>query len=200
MAAKDVPALAREAERLLRIGRASEAERVCKSILKSVPDQPKALMISSSIFMAAGRWAEAEAALLSGCAAHPRSAIFHAALGRLRLQLNQHAQAVAPLENCVLLEPRVREHRVTLLGLYQLRRFASFSEASLSRSDPSLARRAAHGASAARLRRHAHVNRRRRVPRGASSVRAEPYPRWTTVGAIARDTGSRVDASWLNVT
>ena len=130
MAAKDVSALAREAERLLRIGRASDAEHVCKSILKSVPDQPKALMISSSIFMAAGRWAEAEAALLSGCAAHPRSASFHAALGRLRLHLNQHAQAVAPLENCVLLEPGAREHRVTLLGLYQLRRFASFSEAS----------------------------------------------------------------------
>ena len=130
MPAKDVPALAREAERLLRIGRASDAERVCKSILKSVPDQPKALMISSSIFMAAGRWAEAEAALLSGCAAHPRSVLFHAALGRLYLQLNQHPQAVVPLENCVLLEPGTREHRVTLLGLYRTRRFASFSEAS----------------------------------------------------------------------
>ena len=119
--------LAREAEHLLSVGRVAEAEGLCHALLGVAPDHPTALMILSVVCMAAERWADAEVLLLRGCASHPQIVGFHAALGRMRLRLNQYAQAVEPLENCVLLDPDTRDHRATLVGLYQTRLFASFS-------------------------------------------------------------------------
>ena len=122
--------LAKEAEHLLSVGRVAEAERLCHELLIAVPDHMTALMILGVVCMAEGRWTEAEVLLLRGCAIHPYIVGFHAALGRMRLQLNQHAKAVEPLENCVLLDPHTRDHRVTLVALYQTRFFATFSEVS----------------------------------------------------------------------
>lgn len=122
--------LAEQAARLLRQGQAEAAERICHRLLAQEPDQPTALMIASAVCLAAERWGEAESLLLRGIAAHPLLPGFHAALARLRLQTARPAEAVVPLENCVLLDPGTRDHRVALVRLYQTRVFASFSEAS----------------------------------------------------------------------
>ena len=123
-------ALAKEAERLLRIGRVPDAERVCRALLAAVPDDMTGLMILGAVCMAAGRSTEAELVLLRGCAAHPHVVGFHAALGQLRVQLHQNAKAVEPLENCVLLDPATRDHRARLLSVYQTLSFVTFSEVS----------------------------------------------------------------------
>lgn len=121
---------AREAERLLSIGAVARAEAVCRQLLAEEPEHPTALMILSVVLMTTERWEDAQEMLLRGCAAHPGVVGFHAALGRLYLQLNQPARAVPELENCVLLEPDRRDHRATLVAVYQSRLFASFSEES----------------------------------------------------------------------
>lgn len=124
--------LATQAEQLLSRGRVAEAEGLCHALLRAVPEHPTALMILSVVRMASGRLAEAEVLLTRGCTAHPYVVGFHAALGRLRLQGGQRARAVESFENCVLLDPGNRDHRVMLVAVYQTRVFGSFSEASKS--------------------------------------------------------------------
>ena len=122
--------LAQEAQRLLSVGRTAEAEGVCRKLLKLTREHPVALMILGAARLAEGDLGEAEAFFTRGCAAHPQIVGFHAALARTCLQANRTAVAVDALERCVLLDPATRDHRVTLLALYQTRVFASFSEAS----------------------------------------------------------------------
>jgi SAM-dependent methyltransferase len=128
--ATDLTSLTRDAERLLRAGHALAAERVCWAMLSFAPEQPLALMILSLALQARGCHAEAEAALVRGVRAHPRLAAFHAALGRLQLELNRPQEALPSFENCVLLEPGRRAHRATLARLYETRVFASYSDIS----------------------------------------------------------------------
>ena len=130
MAANDLNSLTRDAERLLRAGHALAAERVCLAILNSEPEQPLALLILSLALQARGCHDEAEAVLVRGVRAHPRLAAFHAALGRLQLELNRSEEALPSFEHCVLLEPGQRAHRATLVRLYEMRVFASYSEIS----------------------------------------------------------------------
>jgi SAM-dependent methyltransferase len=123
-------ALAQEAERLLSIGRVDDAARVCHRLLAAEPDNPTALMILGTVYLAAERWADAERFFMRGCAACPHVVGFHAALGRVRLQMNQPGRALEPLENCVLLDPGTHDHRASLVAVYQMLAFATFSEAS----------------------------------------------------------------------
>lgn len=85
-----------------------------------------ALLILALALQARGRHAEAEAALVRGVRAHPRLPAFHAALGRLQLELNRPQEALPSFENCVLLEPGQRAHRATLVRLYEMRVFAAY--------------------------------------------------------------------------
>ncbi len=127
---RDPNELAKEAERLLSLGRVAEAEGTCYALLAAVPDHPTSLMILGVVCMAAGRWTEAELFLQRGCAVHPHVVGFHAALGQLRVRLSQPAKAVEPLENCVLLDPSTRDHRARLLAVYQTLSFVTFSDES----------------------------------------------------------------------
>ncbi len=127
---RDPNELAKEAERLLSVGRVAEAECTAYALLAAVPDHPTGLMILGVVCMAASRWTEAELLLQRGCATHPHIVGFHGALGQLRLRLNQPAAAVEPLENCVLLDPATRDHRARLLAVYQTLAFVTFSDAS----------------------------------------------------------------------
>jgi hypothetical protein len=100
VAATDLTSLTCDAERLLRAEYALAAERVCSAILSFAPEQPLALLLLSLALQARGCHAEAEAALVRGVSAHPRLAAFHAALGRLQLELNRPQEALPSFENC----------------------------------------------------------------------------------------------------
>jgi SAM-dependent methyltransferase len=118
------------AEALMAAGRAEQAQQLCERVLAAYPDQPKALMILSVVRIMQSDLAAAEALLLRGCAVHSQVLAFQAALAQLRLQTQRFGEALEPLENCVLLEPANRDHRVALMNVYQARLFTGFSERS----------------------------------------------------------------------
>jgi 2-polyprenyl-3-methyl-5-hydroxy-6-metoxy-1,4-benzoquinol methylase len=118
------------AEALLATGHADRAQQLCELVLAAHTDQPKALMILSVVRIMQSDLAAAEALLLRGCAVHSQVLAFHAALAQLRLQTQRFGEALEPLENCVLLEPANRDHRVALMNVYQARLFTCFSERS----------------------------------------------------------------------
>jgi SAM-dependent methyltransferase len=122
--------LLRDAGRALAAARFDDAERLCRSVLASRPDQAEAWILLGKVRMGQGRWAEAEAILAQGCGICPGFAGLHAALGRLYLDLNRFGDAIGPVENCVLLDPAAGDQRATLVALYGTRTFASFSERS----------------------------------------------------------------------
>ncbi len=126
----DLAALLKEAHEHLNLGRTEQADKACQTLLTTAPDHPAALLIQSVVRMTQHRWAEAEELLLRGRAAHPTTVAFHASLGRLYVQQHRLADAIEPVETCVLLDPAVRDHRTTLVALYQTRRFAGFNEKS----------------------------------------------------------------------
>jgi SAM-dependent methyltransferase len=115
------------AQEQLVAGDTAAAASLCQAILQIDLTQPEALMMAGALCLAQERVAEAEAFLEQGALAHPSRLEFHLALSRLRLQVERPADAVEPLENCVLIQPENPEHRATLAGLYQARLFASFS-------------------------------------------------------------------------
>jgi 2-polyprenyl-3-methyl-5-hydroxy-6-metoxy-1,4-benzoquinol methylase len=126
----DVEGVLDAADELLRAGRSEAVLALCKLLLDVLPDQPRALLISSVAHLMKQDCAAAEAVLLRGCAAHPHEIAFHSALARLRLQMQRFGEALAPLERCVLLSPDNRDHRVALISVYQARLFNGFSELS----------------------------------------------------------------------
>jgi SAM-dependent methyltransferase len=115
------------AQTQLAAGDSAAAASLCQRILEVDSTQPEALMMAGALCVAQARAAEAEAFLERGAGAHPLRLEFHLALSRLRLQMDRPADAVEPLEHCVLLQPENPEHRATLAALYQARLFASFS-------------------------------------------------------------------------
>ncbi|HEX2876474.1 MAG TPA: methyltransferase domain-containing protein [Polyangiaceae bacterium] len=115
------------AQARLAAGDTAGAASLCQRILKVDATQPEALMMAGALCVAQACAEQAEALLERGAAAHPSRLEFHLALSRLRLQMDRRADAVEPLEHCVLLQPENPEHRATLAGLYQARLFASFS-------------------------------------------------------------------------
>jgi Flp pilus assembly protein TadD len=100
----------------LAAGDEATAGSICQRILSVESTQPEALMIASALCVTQGRPAAADALLAGGSQAHPLRLEFHLALGRLRLQAGQLAEAVTPLENCILLQPENAELRHTLAG------------------------------------------------------------------------------------
>lgn len=123
-----VAGLGAEAAQHLAAGRLQRAEEMCLRSLAAVPDEPGALLTLGQVLAAQTRWSEAEAVWQHGRARHPELVAFPAALGRLYVHLQRLSEAVEPLEDCVLMDPSVRDHKTTLVALYQSRRFASFSE------------------------------------------------------------------------
>jgi SAM-dependent methyltransferase len=117
-----------EVARHLAAGRLQTAEEICLRSLAAMPDEPGALLTLGQVLAAQTRWREAEAVWRHGRARHPSLVGFPAALGRLYVHLQRLSEAVEPLEDCVLMDPSVRDHKTTLVALYQSRRFASFSE------------------------------------------------------------------------
>lgn len=117
-----------EVARHLAAGRLQKAEEMCLRLLADTPDGPGALLTLGQVFAAQTRWGEAETVWRHGRARHPSLVEFPAVLGRLYVHLQRLSEAVEPLEDCVLMDPSVRDHRTTLVTLYQSRRFASFSE------------------------------------------------------------------------
>lgn len=115
------------AQELLVAGDTAAAASLCQAILQVDSTQVEALMMAGALCLAQERIAEAEAFLEQGALAHPLRLEFHLALSRLRLQVERPADAVEPLENCVLIQPENPEHRAALAGLYQARLFATFS-------------------------------------------------------------------------
>lgn len=128
--ATDLEALAKQTEALLNTGDTVSAARLCRKLLDAHPTHVRGLMLGSVLCLVQGEVAEAEALLLRGCEAHPRTVEFPLALGRLRVQTQRVGEALAPFETCVLLQPDSREHRTTLFSIYQGRLFTGFSERS----------------------------------------------------------------------
>ncbi len=122
--------LVSRAEVHLSAGRSEQAEQLCERALAMQPDLAKALMLLSVVHIIQSNFAAAEALLLRGCGAHPQQVAFHAALAQFRLQSQRLGEALEPLENCVILDPGARDHRIALLNVYQTRLFNAFSERS----------------------------------------------------------------------
>jgi SAM-dependent methyltransferase/tetratricopeptide (TPR) repeat protein len=125
---RDDASWAPETEALLAAGRLEAAEARCTTRLTEVPGEPTALSLLSFVRMKQGLWEDAEAILRAACLLHPTRAALHATLGAYYLRLGRFADAVDPLQACVLLEPRTHQHRVTLVAVYEKRQFAAFSE------------------------------------------------------------------------
>jgi 2-polyprenyl-3-methyl-5-hydroxy-6-metoxy-1,4-benzoquinol methylase len=126
----DVEALAQQAEAQLNAGDTAGAARLCRMVLEANPTHVRGLMIGSVLCLVDGHVSEAEALLLRGCEAYPLAVEFPLALGRLRVQTQRFAEALAPFESCVLLQPDNRELRTALFSIYQARLFTSFDERS----------------------------------------------------------------------
>jgi SAM-dependent methyltransferase len=120
----------RDARRCLAEARFDDAEELCAFLITRKPDEPEAWLILGKVRMGQRRWSDAEVFLARGCSICPGFAALHAALGQLYLELNRFGDAVAPLENCVLLDPAASEQRATLVAVYGTRVFATFSERS----------------------------------------------------------------------
>lgn len=133
---KHLAGLGGEAAQHLAAGRLQTAEEMCLRSLAAMPDEPGALLTLGQVLAAQTRWSEAEAVWRHGRARHPSVVGFPAALGRLYIHQQRLAEAVEPLEDCVLMDPSVRDHRdppvgdhrATLVAVYHSRRFASFSD------------------------------------------------------------------------
>ncbi|MES1209673.1 MAG: hypothetical protein ABUS79_27370, partial [Pseudomonadota bacterium] len=139
----NLDALVAKAQAHLGAGRLAAAEETCHRLLSVLPDHPAGLMILCIVWLRQGNVADAELLLDRGATLYPTVAGFHSTLARVRLQLGKIAQAMEPLEACVLLEVEARdqandqasnqasndarEHRLSLAAVYQTRLFASFS-------------------------------------------------------------------------
>jgi 2-polyprenyl-3-methyl-5-hydroxy-6-metoxy-1,4-benzoquinol methylase len=126
----DASALLALAQRHFAAARFEEAETACHDVIAHLPDEPNALLLLAAIAAAQQRWHEAATFLLFGRTRHPQQVTFHRALADLFLGLGDLANAVEPLESCVLVEPNERDHRGRLLALYETCRFTTFRQSS----------------------------------------------------------------------
>jgi ubiquinone/menaquinone biosynthesis C-methylase UbiE len=115
------------AEEHLAAGRVELAEALCLSQLQSGLRAPRLLILLSFVRMKQERWDEAELLLRGGSTLHPTHVGLHATLGGLYTLRKRFAEAVDPLQTCVLLEPGRRDHRVALIAVYETRVFTTFS-------------------------------------------------------------------------
>jgi SAM-dependent methyltransferase/tetratricopeptide (TPR) repeat protein len=118
-----------EAEAHLAAGRPEPAEACCLARLAVTPQDPLALSLLSFVRIAQGRADEAEILLRAACVLHPESASLHATLGNVYLMRGKLREAVGPLQSCVLLDATAHEQRAKLVAVYEMLRFAEFSDA-----------------------------------------------------------------------
>jgi aspartate beta-hydroxylase len=104
-AAGKAAALAGEAERLSRAGRAQAATPLWDQVLALVPDHAGALNHLGALALARGDTAAARTLLQRAIAGRPASALAHANYARLLLADGDHAGALRELDRALKLEP-----------------------------------------------------------------------------------------------
>jgi predicted TPR repeat methyltransferase len=97
--------LAAAAEAEYAQGRLSEAEAICRGLLRDDPDQPEALHLLGRLALQAGDTALAQALIGRAIGRRPNSAAFHRSLGEVLQRTGRFEESLACLERALALEP-----------------------------------------------------------------------------------------------
>jgi len=109
-----IAASLQEAERFRRAGRASEAERVCRELLKTHPKASAVLNYLALLVRDRGEFNEAARLFDRALEASPNDAPLHNNLGNLRRRMGDLASAEASLRRAIALQPVYPEARYNL--------------------------------------------------------------------------------------
>ena len=97
--------LAAAAEAEYAQGRLSEAEAICRGLLRDDPDQPEALHLLGRLALEAGDTALAQALIGRAIGRRPNAAAFHRSLGEVLQRTGRLEESLACLERALTLEP-----------------------------------------------------------------------------------------------